>query len=287
MRLWVIGAEGVLGKAMLQVCKERDIPATGTGKADADITIKEILTLKALEIFPTHIINCAAYTDVDGAEKDYAKAWNINAQGAQNVAEVALGIGAKLIHISTDFVFDGVSGEHYREDREPKPINAYGRSKGEGEKRVIKAHPAACIIRTSWLFGRKGKNFFSSLLNWLKVKEELSVVDDQWGRPTYAPDLAFAILELLDQRGIFHFANHEVASRFEIAAFAFEEMRRQNIPMACKSVLPVSKASFPEAAPRPSRSVLSTEKYTQLTGKSPRLWQEALKEFLREEYETQ
>src|ERR1700722_20336440 len=102
MRLWVLGAEGVLGRAVLKLCEERGVSAKGTGREEADITIKEILTLKALEIFPSHIINCAAYTDVDGAQREYEKAWSVNAKGAQNVAEVARSIGAHLIHISTD-----------------------------------------------------------------------------------------------------------------------------------------------------------------------------------------
>jgi dTDP-4-dehydrorhamnose reductase len=282
-KLWIIGAEGMLGRAVLKICAARGISATGTGKREADITLKEVLTLKALEISPTHIVNCAAYTDVDGAQREYEKAWNINAQGAQNVAEVAQSIGARLIHISTDFVFDGMSAHSYSEEGDVQPVNAYGKSKWEGEQRILDAYPEACIIRTSWLFGSGGKNFFSSLLNWLKAKEEVSVANDQWGRPTYAPDLAYAIMDLLDQKGIFHFANYDAASRFEIAQFAFEEMRRQNIPMTCKCILPVSKESFAVEAPRPSHSILNTEKYTQVTGKQPRIWKEALKEFLIDE----
>src|SRR5262249_34052503 len=146
------------------------------------------------------------------------------------------------------------------------------------------AYPDACIIRTSWVFGNGGKNFFSSLVHWLKTKEELRV-DDQWGRLTYAPDLAHAVMELLNARGIFHFANSEAASRFEIAAFAFEQMRKQNIPMACKGVIPVSMAAFSEAASRPSRSVLDTDKYTKFTGDLPRKWKDALIEFLKDVHE--
>jgi dTDP-4-dehydrorhamnose reductase len=282
IKLWVIGADGLLGQALLRLCADRGLCVYGTGKKEADITLKEILTVKALEISPTHIINCAAFTDVDAAQVEYEKAWNVNAKGAQNVAEMAYGINARLIHISTDFVFNGSQEKPYKEEENIQPVNAYGMSKGEGEKLVFSAHPNACVIRTSWLFGKGGKNFLSSLLDWLKTRDQISVIDDQWGCPTYAPDLAEAIIDLLDEEGIFHFANLNAASRFEIARFAFEEMRRQNISIACKNVLPVSKEVFPVIAPRPSHSILSTEKYTRVTSKRPRLWQDTLKEFIYE-----
>ncbi len=278
--LWIVGAEGLLGKALLKQCALLGISATGTGKTHADITRKECLSEKAREISPTHIVNCAAYTDVDKAETEYDNAFHVNVLGAQNIAEIARDIGARLVHISTDFVFDDSCERPFREDALPNPVNAYGKSKWEGEKCVYSVYPEACTIRTSWLFGRGGKNFFSSMIHWLQIKEHVAAVHDQLGCATYAPDLARAILDLLNERGIFHFAHSNAASRFEMAQFAYEFMQKQGIALACKQVAAVSKEAFPLAAPRPACSVLSTEKYTRITGKKPRDWQEALQEFI-------
>ena len=281
LKIWIIGAEGMLGRALLKECKERGIPVEGTGRAQADVTLKEDLAALVHKIQPSHIVNCAGYTDVDKAESEYEKALNVNAQGGENIALAAASVCARFIHISTDYVFNGLSTLPYREEDKADPVNAYGKSKWEAEQRIVALCPHACIIRTSWLFGQGGKNFISSLLEGLKTKEQIYAVDDQWGQPTYAPDLAGAILDLLNQKGVFHFANPYGASRFEIAQFAYEEMKRygENI-LSCRSVSAVNKQAFPTIAPRPSYSVLNVEKYTAVTGKKPRLWKEALREFL-------
>jgi dTDP-4-dehydrorhamnose reductase len=279
-KVWIVGSEGMLGNALLKQCALFGISAVGTNKEQADITRKECLDEKAREISPSHIVNCAAYTNVDKAEMEYDLAFQVNALGAQNVAETARDIGARLIHISTDFVFDDSCERPFREDAQIKPVNAYGKSKWEGEKRVHTYYPDACTIRTSWLFGRGGKNFFSSMIHWLQTKEHVAAVHDQSGCATYAPDLANAILELLDEKGIFHFAHPNPASRFEMAQFAYEFMQKQGIALACKQVTALSKEAFPMPALRPVCSVLCTEKYTRITGKRPRDWQEALKEFI-------
>ncbi|HEY2811540.1 MAG TPA: dTDP-4-dehydrorhamnose reductase [Rhabdochlamydiaceae bacterium] len=280
VKLWILGAEGMLGRALLKVCVARGIDAVGSAKREADITLKENLAQKARALLPSHIVNCAAYTDVDGAEREYEKAHCVNAQGAQNAAQAAQDVGARFVHISTDYVFSGTSSTPYSEEMEALPVNAYGASKWEGERGVFLAHPDACIVRTSWLFDEGGKNFVSWLLNALKIKEEIRAVADQWGCPTYAPDLASGILDLLEHKGVFHFANPEGASRFEIAQFAFAHMQKCAIPLACQRVLSVGKEAFSAPAPRPSFSVLNTAKFTSATGKRPRLWQEALGEFL-------
>jgi len=281
-KIWIVGAEGVLGKALLKQCALFGISAVGTGKAEADITRRECLEEKAREISPTHVVNCAAYTNVDLAETEYDKAFQVNALGAQNIAETARDSGARLIHISTDFVFDDSCERPFREQAQTKPVNAYGKSKCEGEKRVHLCYPDACTIRTSWLFGRGGKNFFSSMIHWLQTKERVAAVHDQLGCATYAPDLSRAILDLLDEKGIFHFVHPNPASRFEMAQFAYVFMQKQGLALACKQVIALSKEAFPMPAARPICSVLCTEKYTRTTGKTPRDWQEALKEFIKD-----
>lgn len=277
-KIWVIGAQGLLGKALLKQCQARGIDVVGTSKQEADITCLEALQRCAQKIAPSHIVNCAAYTNVDGAETEYERAWSINAQGAEHVALAAREVDARLVHISTDTVFDGTQDRARGEDETTCPVNAYGRSKWEGEQRV----QLACVVRTSWLFGSGGKNFLSSLLSALKTKEEMRIVADQWGKVTYAPDLAHAVLDLLDASGIYHFANAGVVSRYELAQGLFEELCGRGTPLVCKHVHPVGKEAFPLPAPRPTYSILSTDKYTHVTGKEPRHWKEALASFLDE-----
>ena len=281
-KLWILGAQGLLGRALMKESTARGIATVAASRQEADITSLEMLLSKANDVAPSHIINCAAYTDVDGAEKDYEHASNINAKGAGHVAIVAHSMRAALIHISSDFVFDGTKNGARLEEEEASPVNAYGKSKWEGEERVRKIYPEACIVRTSWLFGGGGKNFFSSIFSALKTKEEMRVVADQWGRVTYAQDLAAALLELLEYRGTIHFANEGVVSRYEIARALFEALRQKRVPLQCKEIHPVSKETFVLPAPRPSYSILSTEKYSHFVSKAPRTWREVLISFLEE-----
>ena len=184
----------MLGSVLLEHCRQSGIEAVGTSRLEADVCQLEQLERAAAEIYPTHIINCSAYTDVDGAEKNSQAAFAVNAEGASNVALAAKEFESRLIHISTDYVFGGNGSQPYCEGDVCAPINVYGKSKWEGEKRVLEVLPNACILRTSWLFGRKGKNFISSLLSWFQQKDELQVVSDQCGKPTYCHDLAHAVM---------------------------------------------------------------------------------------------
>lgn len=279
MKLWVTGGQGMLGKILHQLCGQKGIACIATSHREADLTNPSVLLQLVERIQPTHIINCAAYTDVDGAENNEEKAFGVNASGARNLALAALKIGAKLIQISTDYVFDGFATTPYQEEDLPCPINVYGRSKWEGEKQVLDVYPKTCIIRTSWLFGSQGKNFISSVHNWLQEKEKIQVVADQSGRPTYVQDLAVAVLDLLDAEGIIHFANAGPVSRYQLALDIREEMLKSGKPVRCSQIEPVASQQFPTPAKRPSYSVLATEKFTQITGKQPRPWKEAIGEY--------
>jgi len=279
-RLLLVGAKGMLGKALHEKCRESALFVHAVGKEEMDITDPKSIERVRKEGPFTHIINVAAYTDVDGAERDFEKACRVNAEGAENLARAASTTKAHLLHISSDYVFDGTSQEACEEDKECHPVNAYGRSKREGEKRILAVYPQACILRTSWLFGEGGKNFLSSLLEGFKKKETLHVVADQWGRATYVRDLVDAILALIDATGFFHFANQGAVSRYEMAKWAFDYLREKGVSLTCQRVLPVSKEAFPLPAPRPSYSLLSTEKYTGYVGEAPRHWTQALRAFL-------
>jgi len=284
MKIWITGANGMLGSSLLKVCSKRGMDAVGTARSEADVCDLSQLKEKFLEIRPTLIINCAAYTDVDKAESEPERVFAVNAEGAANMARVAKEFSARLMHISTDYVFDGRGIEPYKEEGLCAPCNIYGASKWEGEKKVLEILPEACVLRTSWLFGAQGKNFISSLMRLFQEKEELQVVSDQCGRPTYCHDLAAAVFSLLNAQGIYHFANEEKRSRYEIALHLLEILKTMGIAVKCKRIVPVLSAQFPTPAPRPSYSVLDTDKYFHHTKIKPRPFGEAVREFLSDAY---
>ncbi len=278
--LWIVGAEGVLGSTLVELCKSNKISYTATGSKEGDVTSLECMSRVAQTIQPTHIVNCAAFTDVDKAEQFPESAFAINATGAGHVATVAKQVGAKLVHISTDYVFAGTHSTPYLETEECAPVNVYGMSKWEGEKQVFAALPSACVIRASWFFGKKGKNFISTLLERMHEKEVIPVVADQSSCLTYCWDLGDIVLKMLDATGVFHFANSGGASRFEIAQEILTMVREKGIAVRCEKIEPVSSSYFLTRAKRPAYSVLSTCKISQYLGKPPRPWQEAFKEYL-------
>lgn len=282
MKLWILGASGMLGSALKSLCVKENIEHIASDRIEADITDLEGLEKSAKTIRPTHIVNCAAFTDVDGAEKQGEKAYLINATGPENIGKVAKRHDAKVIHLSTDYVFDGQGSSPYLESDPCAPINVYGMSKREGEMRLLDQDPTACLLRTSWLFGPKGKNFISSILSFLQKQEEVKVATDQRGRPTFCKDLAKAILSLTDASGIFHFANANDASRYEIAQEIYRAAKQRNIPLACKNLIGVSASEFKTVARRPSYSVLSLAKIEAELGRPVRPWQEALGEYFQE-----
>ena len=278
MLVWVIGGQGLLGSALCSSLEKRGISFALTDRKEGDITSLEALKKKATEFIPTHIVNCAAYTQVDLAESEKELAYQINATGPQHLALVANEMGARLIHISTDYVFDGTSTRPLVETDVCAPINVYGMSKWEGEKNVLKDADSACIIRTSWLFGKGGKNFLSTLVHRLKTKKEVQVVSDQINRPTYAPDLAEAIVKLLDVEGVYHFANGHPLSRVEMAR---DVLACGNV--LCQSVIPVASDAFLCAAKRPLYTAMDTTKVTEVLGAPPRSWKEILTDYLESE----
>ena len=277
MKVWILGAGGMLGETMQNFLRKKAVAFVGSSKQQADISNFEELDALCREIQPTHIFNCAAFTAVDRAEIELDLAMKINGEAPGILGRVAKKHGARLIHISTDYVFSGRNHTPFKEEDETNPINAYGRSKCEGERSVIREIEASCIVRTSWVYGAGGKNFISSIANLLQTQETLQVANDQVGRPTYVIDLAEALWELKDASGIYHFASSGEASRFEIAQSVLSYMKENNRKAVCKEIIPVSAAIFTTPAPRPLYSVLDTSKYER-EYKTPRHWKETLKE---------
>jgi dTDP-4-dehydrorhamnose reductase len=226
-------------------------------------------------IRPSWIINAAAYNDVDGAEQAPEQAFKVNAAGPGYLADAAARTGAELVHISTDYVFDGRKGAPYTESDHPDPLSVYGRSKYEGELQVLGSQASACILRTAWLYGSWGKNFVKAILAAAEGGGPLKVVADQVGSPTWTRHLGKAIGDLIrtPARGLFHVANGGACSRFEFA---------RAIVAGRVEVLPITSAEAGRPAPRPANSSLASERWAS-TGLRPLPdWSAALAEFLRE-----
>jgi len=226
---------------------------------------------------PEVVIHLAAYTDVDGCESDKERAFAVNAEGTKHAVLAASKCRAKMIYLSTDYVFDGEKREPYSESDPPHPLNVYGHSKLKGEQYVQEGVSDFLIIRTQWLYGPFGKNFVDSILRQAGEKKTLSIVDDQTGSPTYTIDLAEAICELIqvDARGIFHVANSEICTwyAFGQAILKFSGVNRVR-------VLPMSSKELGRPAARPSYSALNCQKLKKETGRTMRPWSEALKDYL-------
>lgn len=276
MNLWVTGANGLLGSAL------RGKAQVVTGHREADIADPVVLRAVASQ-HPgiTHIVNCAAFSLVDASEIEREAAFQANAAGPENLAILAKEIGAKFVHISTDFVFQGDLHRPLKESDPTHPCNYYGYTKLEGEKRVLQALSSSCVIRTSWLFGHGGKNFVASLLELLQSKEEVRLTDDRWNCPTYAPDLADAILQMFDTQGLFQFANRGVATKYEFGIAMKEEAEAAGMPLAVKRIIPVPGDTFPAPAKRPVYSAFDTSKIEKKLKSPIRHWREALREYLQ------
>lgn len=283
MKLWITGSKGLVGTALQNLCKKEQIAFTATSREEVDIS-----SLKHTKDFlhspdgkdVTHIINCAAYTNVDQAEKEPEIAQSVNALGPENLGTVAHHFDLKVLHLSSDYVFGIAGGRPFTETDACQPMNTYARTKYEGEQRLLEAYPQACILRTSWVFGQGGKNFVSSILDKIQKEEKIYVVSDQRNRLTYVHDLAEAILSLLCHSGIFHFANQGETSRFEVAQQMIQSAQDRGLPVTCREVFAVNSSAYPQLAQRPLYSALDTTKIENLLGVSPRSWETTIKEYI-------
>lgn len=289
--LWIPGAKGLLGSTLSTKCKAAlhlgsGVPKNGSFLGSCIAALHsghevDIGSLDAVRAFVkkytgiTHIVNCAAFSLVDTAEKEREEAHRANAIGPENLALVAREIGARLIHISTDYVFPGHGRRLLKETDPVGPCNYYGQTKLEGEQRALAL--SACVIRISGLFGDGGKNFVSKLLQMLTTQKEISLVNDQWNRITYASDLSDAILQLSNHQGLYHYANSGVVSKYEFGLAMREIALELGYPVMA-SILPVPSSTFPSPCKRPVYSAFDTTKIEQFVPIRP--WQEALREFL-------
>lgn len=275
MKVLVLGAKGMLGSEIV-MCLKSFFNVIPYGKEEIDITNKFLTKNKIEEISPEIVINAAAYTDVEGCEKNSEHAFKVNAQGVKNVAEACREIGSKIVHISTDYIFDGIKKTPYNEDDQPCPINVYGKSKLEGENLIKKTCEDFLIIRSEWLYGMRGRNFINFIIDASEKESKLKIVDDQVGSPTYTKDLSAAIAVLIKNgcKGIYNAANSGKCSWYE---FASKIKEFKNIRV---EILPITSDKSNRIARRPANSVLNCNKLKADTGFVFRNWVEALKEFL-------
>jgi len=265
--VWLIGSKGMLGTELSLLLEKSGLPFIGTDR-DIDITDTMALRQFAGKQSIGWIINCAAYTAVDKAEDDAENCRRLNTLGAGNTAACAKNIGARLIHISTDYVFDGKASRPYREDDSTNPIGIYGLTKRDGELAVIENNPRTYIIRTAWLYGRYGNNFVHTMLRLMNERDEVKVVDDQRGSPTWAFDLASAVLALIKANdsgknvpfGIYHYTNEGDITWFDFAKEILKQGREQGRIAKDCAVKPCTSAEFPAKVKRPAFSVLDKGK---------------------------
>lgn len=234
---------------------------------------------------PRWVLNCSGYTAVDSAQTEVDRAWAVNRDGPQLLARYCREHGAGLLHISTDYVFDGSMPEGYDEDADIAPINVYGASKAGGEEAVRSELAEHVIVRTAWLYAEHGRNFLLTMLGLMKSREELTVVDDQHGSPTYGRDLANAVVTAAAASdpvyGTFHFTNSGATTWYGFASAIGRRAVDLGLIPAARSILPVSSDRFPTAAERPLYSVLTCRRIIEAYGLEPRPWEEALDDCLQ------
>ena len=280
MRILVTGARGMLGTDLVCVLEEKGHEVFATDVEELDITEREFMTKMIGDICPDVVANCAAYTDVDRAEEEPEKAFLLNETGVENLAIACKEWDVELCHISTDYVFDGTKKEAYMTDDAPNPINIYGQSKLAGERRVQEILKKFYIVRTSWLYGKYGKNFVYKIIDLAKRKKQLHVVDDQRGSPTWTMSLSRAISKIITKK---KYGIHHVTDRTDGGVswcrFAQEIV---NLPGLKSEVIPVRTSEYPVKAPRPKNCILDCTSTKTILGDDLPRWEDSLREFLSE-----
>ncbi len=275
MRLAVTGADGMLGRRVGAAAADAGHDVLAWGRVEADVTDAAALRERVGAEAPDAVVNCAAFTDVDAAEAHEDAATRVNGEGAGHVARACAEAGARLVHVSTDYVFAGDADRPYVESDPPGPRTAYGRSKLAGEQAVAAAGGRWAIARTAWLYGAGGRNFVDTMLRLAGERDEVGVVTDQVGSPTWTGRLAPALVALAERgvTGVRHVAGEGACSWHDLAVAAFAEAG------AAVTVTPTTSAAFPRPAPRPAYSVLASEH-----ADAPRLgpWRDGLRAYLAE-----
>lgn len=302
----LIGAQGQVGQELLKTLAPIG-EVTALGRQQLDLTDLDAITAKIAAVAPQLIVNAAAYTAVDRAESEPELAHQINVKAPEAMALAAAKSGARLIHISTDYVFPGTQGSPRQETDTTGPLSVYGKTKLAGEDAIRAALEAHIILRTAWVYGTEGKgNFVKTMLRLGKERDELNVVSDQVGTPTWAKDIADAIAQLAQKQlqgqraadsedssspispaldmvsGTYHFTNSGAASWYDFAVAIFEEAQSLGMPLTIKRVNPIATTDYPTPAQRPAYSLLNCQKVSQTLGHTAPHWRDSLRAMLRD-----
>lgn len=278
MKVLVTGVKGQLGYDVMAELAKRNIEAIGVDIDEMDITDKISVEKVIGEAAPDVVVHCAAYTAVDAAEDNEALCRRVNADGTRNIAEVCKKLDCKMVYISTDYVFDGQGTRPWEPDDERHPLNVYGQTKYEGELAVQENLSKYFIVRIAWVFGKNGKNFVKTMLKLAETHDKLTVVNDQFGSPTYTYDLARLLVDMIqtDKYGIYHATNEGICTWYE---FACEIFKQAGVKI---KVTPVPASEYPAKAKRPENSRLDKSKLTENGFERLPSWQDALGRYLKE-----
>ena len=285
MKILITGSNGMLGTDLVNLLKSREAsPEHNPEVIEAphevlDITLEDRVSDFISTHTPDIVVNCAAFTNVDKCETEREDAFSVNVLGPKYLAAAANKCGARVIQISTDFVFDGNGNRPYTEEDQTNPLSEYGRTKLEGERNIQSYCDSYLIVRTSWLFGHNGINFAAKMLELAEQHKELSIVTDETGSPTYTPDLAEALWILIKQKceGVINISNDGSCSRYEWAEYIFETMGFK-IKMN-----PIKSSEYKRPANVPLNSTLNCQKFTTITGMQMRPWEETVESYLRKQ----
>lgn len=289
--IWVLGNRGMLGRELVTMLTERGMEQINTGR-EVDITSLASLRSFAMRIGKQNrqidwVVNCAGYTNVDMAEKEQDCCRLLNEEGPANVAEVAQSLGAKFIHISSDYVFDGLSQKPYREDDLTDPVGIYGKTKRAGEIRALNGCGKSWIVRTSWLYGRFGGNFVNTILDLMSTRAQLAVVNDQSGSPTYAKDLCRALYAIIlgNSRipaGVYHFANMGETTRYKFAGEIYRQGKALGLIKNECLLVPCTSDEYYVTNIRPLYTVLDKSKFQGVLDFPIPEWTESLSNYLKD-----
>lgn len=283
MKILITGADGQLGLSLKKVAPD-NLDIFYYSRKQFDVCNLTQMELVISKVNPAFIVNCAAYTAVDNAEDNIEKCNGVNIQGVKNIIEICLKYSIKLIHVSTDFVFDGTSNSPYSEENQTNPINIYGKSKLQAEELINNSNYLnAIIIRTSWVFSEFGHNFVKTIIKLSKENDELKIINDQYGKPTYAPDLAKVIYKLIEKPKYttFNFSNEITTTWHEFSKEIINEtLKNQQIEKA-PTIIAIKSDQFPQKAKRPKNSSLDNKKISKHLNITIRDWREVLKECVK------
>jgi dTDP-4-dehydrorhamnose reductase len=287
MKVLILGSNGRLGSALVRRCKALpDIEVVALIRADVDLAYPEKAEagLSANEFgVGDVVVNCAASTDVDGCEKDREGAVRVNAESPGRIARLCAARGARLVHIGTDYVFDGSLDRPYTEEDEPKPLSHYGLTKLKGDREVMAASPAHCVVRVSWVFGPDKPSFVDAIVKRALTSPEAAAVHDKTSAPSYTEDMALWLAEFLKPSvpgGIYHVCNGGTCSWRDYGEFALECAKENGVPVLTTSVAPLKLSEMKAfIATRPPNTALDSSKFTRVTGVTPRHWREAVAEY--------